>query len=221
MLWTTPDAGLWKAQQHNIPCVFDQDLPTWHSVVVGYINCDLTFPGDKLKKISALAEVYRVRTKNIYVAGLWKENLIRDLCWWVVGPDTLGTKNTWLGRPVEYRAPSWSWAEIQVSKRHKFEFFPSNHAGSFEVHPDAVVRRVLLQQNPRNTTYGHISSGSLTVEGLTLTGSWSYNRGSLKLGRRFVTTSRDTLEQFWEEGLNASAVVTALILVRGKRTHYQ
>jgi hypothetical protein len=221
MLWTSPEAGLWKAQQHNIPCLSDQDLPTWHSVVVGYINRELTFPGDKLKAISALADVYRRSTRKSYIAGLWKESLIHDLCWRFVTPNALSTTDALLHRPLDYRAPSWSWAAANMSERHEFEFFPSNYAGICEVKADAVVRAVFLQQEPRNTTYGHISSGYLRVEGLVMSKEWYYNQTSFKLGGRLVTTSRDALEHFWKKDLRAAAFVKALILTKGKLTHYQ
>jgi hypothetical protein len=222
MLWTSPEAGGWKSQQHNIPCLSNQDLPTWYSVVAGYMTRKLTFPGDKLKAIAALADVYRMRTNNTYLAGLWKESLVRDLCWRVVVPDTLSTRSKWLYRPREYRAPSWSWAAVDMNERHEFEFFPSTYAGVDEVHAVAVVWDVSLQQEPRDTTYGHISSGHVRVEGPAIVKNWSYNKGSLKLGQKSVTTtSRDAMEHFWEARRDASTAVTALILIRGKRTHYQ
>jgi hypothetical protein len=221
MLWTSPEAGLWKTQQHNIPCLFDQDLPTWHSVVVGYINRELTFPGDKLKAISALADVYRRSTKKSYVAGLWKESILHDLCWRFMTPRSLKTTDVLLHRPVDYRAPSWSWAAAIMSKRHEFEFFPSKYAGICEVKADAVVREVSLQQKPRNTTYGHISSGFIRVEGLVVTKAWHYNQASFELGNRLATTSRDALEHFWKKDLQAAAEVKALILIRGKLTNDQ
>jgi hypothetical protein len=217
MLWTSPEAGLWKAQQHNIPCLEDQDLPTWHSVVVGYMNRKLTFSNDKLKAIAALADVYRIRTKKTYVAGLWKESLIRDMCWRMLPSASLSTTNSWLPRPANYLAPSWSWASVVMREGYEFEFFPSNYA---EVKADAVIRHISLKQEPPNTTYGHIESGYLIVEGLASNVIWFYNQASLELGHQFVTTSRDALESFWGDCSAERMLVTALILTRGKMTHY-
>lgn len=65
--------------------------------------------------IAGIAELYSMITgtrtatmtlKGRYLAGLWKENIILDLCW------ITDTREKSRGRCHPYRAPSWSWASL-------------------------------------------------------------------------------------------------------------
>jgi hypothetical protein len=78
----------------------------WLHYCEQYSRRYLTFPGDKLVAISAVAQY--IAGQNLfgkYFAGLWEYNLLGQLGW-----------NMFTGeiatRPKDYRAPSWSWASI-------------------------------------------------------------------------------------------------------------
>jgi len=82
----------------------------WHMIVQDYSSRCLTYETDKLPAISGLAEVYREATNYTYIAGLWRETLLRDLLWkqqWLLYGNQVITC-----APFQYRAPSWSWASI-------------------------------------------------------------------------------------------------------------
>ncbi|KAH8660328.1 heterokaryon incompatibility protein-domain-containing protein [Xylariales sp. PMI_506] len=86
---------------------------SWHTIVTRYATRKLTVESDKLPALSGLAS-YAASYRNLasgnsssaddYLAGLWRSSLLRDLCWTRDPHSLAGT------RPLEYRAPSWSWA---------------------------------------------------------------------------------------------------------------
>jgi hypothetical protein len=72
--------------------------------------------------ILGVARVLADRFHDDYVAGLWRSNLVGGLCWRV--PEMRRTTQELIPsgmyarrwevsrRPVEYLAPSWSWASV-------------------------------------------------------------------------------------------------------------
>ena len=78
---------------------------TWAKLVRQYTCCKLTKPGDKLVALSGIAQRIQEETGFRYLAGLWEQTILHDLCWFKSRrPEP---------RPVEYRAPSWSWASAE------------------------------------------------------------------------------------------------------------
>jgi hypothetical protein len=79
----------------------------WLNVVERYTECGLTKKEDKLVAIAGVAKVVQALSKlpaEDYLAGLWKEDLVRDLLWHVTSTGA---------RPPGYQAPSWSWASVE------------------------------------------------------------------------------------------------------------
>jgi len=100
---------------------------TWYHCVSEYTTRFLSRPSDKLAGISGLAEKYANPELGRYLAGLWEQDLFRGLAWTRVklGEPTEGrymsyiavkAKRTIASRalkpPLQYRAPSWSWASV-------------------------------------------------------------------------------------------------------------
>lgn len=85
----------------------------WSNAVETYTRRRLTFPNDKLVAIAGLARDVQSTSEDVYVAGLWKEELKTQLCWRVVGEGK---------RMVPYVAPTWSWASVnaEVSVHHAY-----------------------------------------------------------------------------------------------------
>lgn len=87
----------------------------WHNVVSAY-NCRrLTHIGDKLPAISGIASRFGATMGFRYVAGLWEENMVKDLAWkqnsWLPGPSL----------PIDDTAPSFSWASINHTVSYLFQ----------------------------------------------------------------------------------------------------
>lgn len=82
------------------------------SIVPAYAKLSLTKESDRLVALSAIATEVQLRTKDVYLAGLWKRDLLLGLLWRsssgkvVPEPGRLQTK---------YLAPSWSWASIETA----------------------------------------------------------------------------------------------------------
>jgi hypothetical protein len=77
----------------------------WHELITEFSKLKLTFETDRLPAVAALAQRMRTfRRNDIYVAGMWKNSILANLCWHSTNPDS----HTRLVRP----APTWSWATI-------------------------------------------------------------------------------------------------------------
>ncbi len=82
----------------------------WENVV-GHYTAGLTRGTDKLIAISAIAKKYAVAIGDDYVAGIWRRDLSRQLCWFAY--------TTPVDRiPLQYQAPSWSWASLNAPARN-------------------------------------------------------------------------------------------------------
>jgi hypothetical protein len=88
-------------------------MESWMHVVQQYSRLKLSHSEDKLTALSGLASRFALKAKSDYLAGLWKDDLPRSLCWFLRNfePDFQVTK----GRRCDpYRAPSWSWASVEI-----------------------------------------------------------------------------------------------------------
>jgi hypothetical protein len=79
----------------------------WLSCLGEYVRRKSSSPGDKLNAIAAIASAYADLTDDQYLAGIWKSTAVCDLAWQV--PPFVRRQTS---RPIEYRAPSWSWAAL-------------------------------------------------------------------------------------------------------------
>ncbi|EHA48579.1 hypothetical protein MGG_00820 [Pyricularia oryzae 70-15] len=77
----------------------DEPYP-WHLIAMIYSEARLTHGSDFLPALSGVAKRQHEITKDTYLAGMWKEGLVRQLCW---------SRVDVLPRP-EWRAPTWCWA---------------------------------------------------------------------------------------------------------------
>lgn len=83
----------------------DKVANCWRLLIARYSKLSLTMSKDRLPAVSALAKVCSTaRDGDRYLAGLWENSFIDDMCWRHVGVKTC--------RPEKWRAPSWSWASI-------------------------------------------------------------------------------------------------------------
>ena len=87
----------------------------WHKVIKQYSQRKLTIEDDKLPAVGGLARRFALETVskngtsipgNRYLAGLWWDNIIRDMCW------RINNHRHSRERPGRYRAPTWSWASV-------------------------------------------------------------------------------------------------------------
>ncbi|KAF2647556.1 HET-domain-containing protein, partial [Lophiostoma macrostomum CBS 122681] len=77
---------------------------TWDWIVRDYSRKEMTFAKDKLPALSAFAKRVGDSSKDTYLAGLWRSDLLRTLTW-----ACDGTKTSSSSEP-DKSAPFWSWA---------------------------------------------------------------------------------------------------------------
>ncbi|KAI3401211.1 hypothetical protein diail_11917 [Diaporthe ilicicola] len=89
---------------HGGQVVIPEDMPwDWWHIVRHYSKAKLTYSSDRLPALSGIAARQRQLTGGQYLAGMWRESLITQLPWQLVGKKR---------RRPEWRAPTWSWASV-------------------------------------------------------------------------------------------------------------
>lgn len=121
-LWTQHDYALLQPPTGKPRLNFDHEDElrlAWCSLVEIYSTCELTRPSDKMIALAGLADELRNRTGDIYLAGLWKTDLQKQLCWrYSVWFD--GSSNR--SRTLCYNAPTWSWASFDGPVKMDFRY---------------------------------------------------------------------------------------------------
>jgi hypothetical protein len=94
--------------------------------VIQYSQLHLTVQSDKLPALAGLADIFQRATGYTYVAGMWRETLLIDLCWSRM--DSKSEEST-----SNLHAPSWSWASINGGIEYIRTFYH---------HRDVVPKRI-------------------------------------------------------------------------------
>lgn len=91
------------------------DTISWRRILASYTGLKLTYTNDIFPALSGLAGAWHVRNGDEYVAGLWKKSLVHDLLWYSLEPSPQSA------RPTTWRAPSFSWASIDLTGPASYE----------------------------------------------------------------------------------------------------
>jgi hypothetical protein len=132
-------------------------IQDWMGTVKAYSRTTLTKLTDKLPALSGLASHFHHFTKAAYLAGLWREDLHRQLCWHT----RVKIEDGMPGRPdfEVYIAPSWSWASVN----RPVTFLVTNcYSTTFDPDIDILDSQVTTSSKD---TFGAIESGHLNVRG--------------------------------------------------------
>ena len=135
-----------------------QDIhKTWYIMIWQYTKRDLTKGDDKLPALSGLARRFSKKLGNdTYVAGLWKNDLLRGLGW-CSGYDGRSRHRI----PSIQSTPSWSWASIDCSVAH---IDISYH---WEQRLHQLVQILDIQTTPAShNAFGEVSCGHLILSGV-------------------------------------------------------
>jgi hypothetical protein len=163
----------------------------WHRLVEEYTGRNLTRDQDKLPALSGLANLMTAKTGDGYAAGLWKRDVIEDLFWSIeiVEPshhcddpahDAMmppATKAS-VKHPIQYRAPSWSWASLDG----KVKYYHLNQA--------CIQARCLdIQVSPLGKDkFGRVQLGWMIIEVRSLSSIASPWLRSSPLRARFISS---------------------------------
>ena len=118
----------------------------WNDLVQHYTKCNLTMSKDKLVAISGIVTRLQPLFKTDYLAGLWRDDLLKQLLWHVESSDEAERFLAGEKRP-EYSAPSWSWASIDapiVPRPHIYGHV-DHMATILEAHVTAVTEDITGQ----------------------------------------------------------------------------
>jgi hypothetical protein len=134
----------------------------WYKTVNDYCKRSLTFPMDKLPAISGIAAMLQKLTSDIYLAGLWQNNISTGLAWGFFGaalePNDIDRR---------YRAPSWSWAHFDSRAHDELYQFTSANGPVHEFVEFVSAEIKLHGEDP----YGQVEEGSrLTIRAPTKQG---------------------------------------------------
>lgn len=144
----------------------------WQDLIETYSGTNLTNPLDKLVALSGIAKLMSTFVQGTYIAGMWRENIERDLLWF---KDVYSQEFAPKPSANLYRAPSWSWA----SRDGKIRFSGLQGDVLF------AVRDVFVQHKTQDVT-GHVISGWLEVVGELGPITLSYWKGYKSFEHRTV-----------------------------------
>lgn len=99
---STKILGSMQIRRAPSPITFD----TWRRLVEEFSRRHLTVASDKIPAIIGIAETLKDTFKCDVLAGLWRDNLLKELLWYRSGLQIVHPE---LDAPTDY-APSWSWA---------------------------------------------------------------------------------------------------------------
>lgn len=123
----------------------------WQDLIASYTRTNVTFAGDKLVALSALAQQFGdvfAMTPQEYGAGVWNRHLPMALCWEARDPSS---------RPATYRAPTWSWASIQSA---------ADYSGCDDnVGSEVKVENASVTMKNGMNPFGEVTNGRLHLRG--------------------------------------------------------
>jgi hypothetical protein len=130
-----------------------------------YTRSNLTFGTDKLTALGGIVKHIQPLFGNTYHVGIWKDSVILLLGWYCFS----GSWRRILPRPVEYRAPTWSWASTDNPITFWLPFPRSETVFDLKV---LAFETTTIEDD----TAMHGASGYLLVEGplncVTIDGDW-------------------------------------------------
>jgi hypothetical protein len=88
----------------------------WYSIIEEFSHRKLTFSTDVLPAVTGLAQESAAAIDDVYVNGLWKNDLAKGILWEARGNISSSSWRMALARRTEKsatRAPSWSWASVE------------------------------------------------------------------------------------------------------------
>lgn len=135
----------------------------WRQMIIpNYTRRQLTFPGDTLPALSALASMVGNWSGDQYLAGIWLADIKLGLAWRSVGG------KTHLSAPSTYLGPSFSWASINGAIDYKLPDQVQDDGSSPYGSVDVQVLEYSIELSGLNP-YGAVNSGWVRLSVLSQT----------------------------------------------------
>jgi len=145
-----------------------QPISRWYRLFENYCTRLLTFESDRLAAIAGLAKEIQGQTNFLYKAGLWAEDIHTGLLWAVNGRGE---------RAEKYRAPSWSWASLDIrfywgtNINPNFELYMLMGNWDKDSNPESCRRAEMLEcevETVNGDPFGPVVGGWLRLRGYML-----------------------------------------------------
>ncbi|KAF5004242.1 hypothetical protein FDECE_9271 [Fusarium decemcellulare] len=108
-LYSPTDPLLYEEYQGELSGVMDDSaierclhMDQWYHTVMDYTRRNLTYQSDKLAAVAGVAKAFKQERGYRYLAGLWEEDLVRGIMWWISDEKS--------SQIITDELPSWSWA---------------------------------------------------------------------------------------------------------------
>jgi hypothetical protein len=125
----------------------------WQRGLASYTQRKITYPSDRLPALSGIASAVHQRTKSAYLGGLWRDNLVSDLQW-----DTSANEHPETRSLDSYRAPTFSWASLEVCAGYPYHFnAPSFRCDATVINADCSAAGL--------DPFGAVKDGFIELEG--------------------------------------------------------
>ena len=134
----------------------------WFAIVKDYTSRNLSVQSDILPALSGLASAFQNLLRDQYCAGLWKNDIIRGMCWWrsdIPTKDFTAIKAR--QRKRDDFIPSWSWASV-IGYQVINEFERENRWPSFRLDEMAQVLKVRIIPKTSDVL-GQIAHAEITI----------------------------------------------------------
>ncbi|KAG0647242.1 hypothetical protein D0Z07_7017 [Hyphodiscus hymeniophilus] len=165
----------------------------WMNMIEGYSERTLSTPTDKFPGLSGLASEFAYILDDQYVAGLWRRDLARGLCWrWKENTVTHRLSERSSKIMMMNYGPSWSWAKMIVPI--SYDLVAKGSGGAQLIEPNANleafephflhVTTVAEGKDPNGT----LVSATIHLEGFIFRASRSKTGNLLVLGQSLRVT---------------------------------
>ena len=138
----------------------------WKYAIEVYSSAKLTNIADKYVAIAGIARKIKETTDDEYLAGLWRRDFERQLCWSNTGARVV--------RPQAPRSPSWSW--LAIDEEVGTELF-SIHDEAQRTIPLVHVHDVEVVLENVDQPMGSVKSAVLSVRGKVKKAKWRIEEG--------------------------------------------
>lgn len=173
----------WSGKMLSLATDPENTRQVWLSLRGEYSRRSLSYQGDKLLAIAAIAEELGRTYDSRYLAGLWERDLALDLQWNCPrDPDSQRQLPERKLRSQEYVAPSWSWASVDAAIKdfaHVAEGEGERGGAGFKESLGFEVVSCDVEPIVSGFAYGAVKSGVLVVRGLVCSMIWHpHNNGN-------------------------------------------
>lgn len=127
-------------------------LTVWFEIVRCYSKCKLTKASDKLAAIMGLAVVVQKSLGCRYVAGMWEQDVVDQLPWYLTPVEAPGSRDE-----VRAMGPSWSWVSVNGCVIHRLKYL------SYEPRTRRVEVEKLEVDYASDNSFGAVTRAELSL----------------------------------------------------------